>query len=125
MTTKVEIQNNWIDVVKFAIAVLIVFAAVVGFNYYAEQPLLYRVLALVVAISGALAIASMTTRGRDAWSFLGEAQVEARKVVWPSRQETIQTTLIVIAMVIVVAIFLSILDSFLGWLVRLITGIGG
>ena len=76
-------------------------------------------------VGGAAAIALQTAKGRGIWTFFSDAKVEVRKVVWPSRQETIQTTLIVFLMVILVGIILWLLDIFLLWAVKLLTGQGG
>ena len=70
-------------------------------------------------------IALQTDKGRNIWLFFQDAQIEVRKVVWPTREETLQTTLIVIAVVIVIAIILWLLDMFLGWAVRGLLGQGG
>ena len=66
-----------------------------------------------------------TPKGRGIWRFAVDARTEVRKVVWPTRQETLQTTLIVIVMVIIVAIILWLLDIFLGWSIRSLMGQGG
>jgi len=84
--------------------------------------LLYRVLALVVMAAVALFVTANTAKGFSFWSLLREAAVEVRKVVWPTRQETNQTTLIVVAVVIVMGFILWLLDTFLGWLASLIIG---
>lgn len=112
------------DKVKFILAALIVAAAIGGFYYYGDQSLLFRVLALLVAIGISTAIFLQTVAGQRAWEFIGEARTEVRKVVWPTRKETIQTTLVVMAMVVVVAILLWIIDMFLMWAVKLLTGQG-
>ncbi len=124
-TSKAEVQGSKLDVVKFILAFLIVGLAIVGFYYFGEQPMLYRVLGLLGAIAVALTFAVQTERGRGTLSFLKDVQVEVRKVVWPTRQETTHSTLLVMAMVVVVAIFLWVLDIFLSWGVRLVTGQGG
>jgi len=106
------------DKVKLVLAILIVLAAVAGFYVYVDQPTLFRVLGLLVALIIATLVAIQTTPGRTALGFLGDARMEVRKVVWPTRKETMQTTLIVLAMVIVVAIGLFLIDSFLLWAVN-------
>jgi preprotein translocase subunit SecE len=113
------------DKFKFVIAVLIVAAAIGGFYYYGDQSLLLRVLGLLVAIGISTAILLQTAAGHRAWEFIGESRTEVRKVVWPTRKETMQTTLVVIAMVVVVAILLWIFDMLLAWAVKLLTGQGG
>ena len=114
MNAKVE-TNSTLDTVKLAFAILILVAAVVGFYWYADQSLLYRVIGLLVAVGIAGLIAMQTEKGRNYWSLFQNTQTEVRKVVWPTRQETLQMTLIVVVMVIIMAIFLWLLDMFLGW----------
>lgn len=106
------------DKIKLAVAILIVLAAVAGFYVYADQSTLFRVIGLLVALIIATLITMQTGPGRTALGFLGDARTEVRKVVWPTRKETLQTTLIVLAMVIVVAIGLFLIDSFLLWAIN-------
>lgn len=120
--SKNEPRRSGLDGLKWAVVVLLVAGGVVGNAYYADQSLLYRVLALVgVALVAAL-VAVQTTQGRAFWELVGEARVEIRKVVWPSRQETTQTTLVVLALVFVVSLILWGLDSGLGWIVSSVIG---
>ena len=125
MNAKAETQYSKLDTIKLIGSLLLVAGALVGFYYYADQPLLYRVMGLVVVAAVAITVALQTERGQSVRSFLREVQVEVRKVVWPTRQETLQTTLIVIAMVLAVAIFLWLFDMILRSLVQLLTGQGG
>lgn len=113
------------DTVKLLIALLFILSGVVGFYYYEEQSLLLRVLSLLVITGVSIAIAMQTERGRNTWGFVKDARTEVRKVVWPTRAETMQTTLIVIIMVLVVGVILWIMDTFLLWAVKLLTGQGG
>ncbi|MBL1432442.1 MAG: preprotein translocase subunit SecE [Gammaproteobacteria bacterium] len=108
------------DKVKLAVAILIVIAAVAGFYVYADQSTLFRVIGLLVALIVAILVIIQTAPGRTALGFLGDARTEVRKVVWPTRKETVQTTLIVLVMVIVVAIGLFFIDSFLLWAINLL-----
>ncbi len=124
MTAHSESDTSVFDMFKLTVAGALVVGGVFGFYYFVDQTLLYRVLGLlgVVAVAGA---AFFTTRpGAQLWAFIREARVEVRKVVWPSRQETTQTTLIVIVMVFIVGMILWLLDMFLFWGVRLLTGQG-
>jgi preprotein translocase subunit SecE len=105
---------------------LLVFALVVGGilgnSIYSEYPLLYRVIILLVIAAIAVFIAINTKQGSAVWSIIKESQTEVRKVVWPSRQETNQTTLIVVVLVIVMALILWGLDYSFGWIASLIIG---
>jgi preprotein translocase, SecE subunit, bacterial len=94
----------------------------VGNGYYADESLLYRVLALVAIALVAAAIGFRTSQGRAFWQLAKEARTEIRKVVWPTPQERLQTTLVVLALVFVVSLILWGLDSLLGWLVSGLIG---
>jgi preprotein translocase subunit SecE len=98
---------------------------VAAFYYFSDILLLYRVLGLLAV---ALIVAGMmltTWVGRNIWSFVLESKQEVRKVVWPTREETFRTTLLVFVMVVVVGFVLWLLDMFLFWGVRFLTGQGG
>ena len=125
MNSNVETTSGTLDTIKLGLALLIAIAALVGFYFFADQSLLYRVLGLLAAAGVSIAIALQTEKGRHTWGYFQDAQIEVRKVVWPTRQETIQTTLIVIVMVILVAIILWLLDMFLGWSIGSLMGHGG
>jgi len=84
--------------------------------------LLYRFLGVSALMLLALGVAATTTKGRAFLVLLKEANIERRKVVWPTRQETTQTTLIVIAVVILVAILLWGMDSLFAWVVSSVIG---
>ncbi|MDC9725567.1 MAG: preprotein translocase subunit SecE [Gammaproteobacteria bacterium] len=109
------------DNIKMIIAVVIMAAAIALFYNYAEYSTLLRVLGLLTAAGLSLFIASQTTVGSTALSYIRDTQVEVRKVVWPTRQETVQTTMLVILMVMVAALMLWAVDSMLGWAVRALT----
>ncbi|VAX10884.1 Protein translocase subunit SecE, partial [hydrothermal vent metagenome] len=100
-------------------------AGVVGFYYYADQALLYRVLALLTVFGLSAFVAYNTQIGSDTWGYGRSAIIEVRKAVWPTRQETTQTTLVVMLMVVVMGLILWVFDTFLLWAVKLITGQGG
>jgi preprotein translocase subunit SecE len=114
------------DKIKFLLAALIIVGALGAFYYYGEDTsLLLRVLGLLVGIGVATAVFFQTATGRQTWAYVGEARTEVRKVVWPTRKETVQTTLAVMAMVVVTAFILWIFDWILTWLVKVLTGQGG
>ena len=123
MSAKSDTQAaNKLDTVKLLFAVAIATAAVVLFYYYSESSLLVRVVSLLAAVGVAVAIALTTELGSSFMGFVQESRTELRKVVWPTRNETLQTSLIVILLVIVMAIFLWLLDKFLFWIVRSLVG---
>ncbi|MGG2400146.1 preprotein translocase subunit SecE [Pseudomonas sp. SH1-B] len=122
MNVKAEAKDSRFDLVKWLVVAALVVVGVVGNQYFSAEPVLYRVLGLVALGAAAAFLAFQTARGQAFAVLLKEARVEIRKVVWPTRQETTQTTLIVVAVVLVMALLLWGLDSLLGWLVSLIVG---
>ena len=122
MNSNIETPGFNLDTVKLAVALLIVIAALAAFYIFIEQSLLYRVIGLLASAGIAVAIALQTDKGQQIWGYFQDAQIEVRKVVWPTRQETTQTTLIVILMVVLVAIILWLLDMFLGWAIGSLMG---
>ncbi|MGR9046184.1 MAG: preprotein translocase subunit SecE [Gammaproteobacteria bacterium] len=125
MNTQVEPATSVGDVVKQVFSLVFVIAGLAAFYYFSEYPLLYRVLALVVVVAVSMGLVLTTEMGQGIWSFVLESKQEVRKVVWPTRQETIRTTLLVFAMVFTVGVILWLLDMFLFWGIRLLTGQGG
>jgi preprotein translocase subunit SecE len=122
MNAKTEVESSSMDTAKLALAVLLLASGIGGFYYYEVYSLLLRVLGLLVVAGIVVAIAMQTTVGRRVWAFAADSRTEVRKVVWPSRQETIQTTLIVFAMVLVMGIILWLVDMMLLSIVRSVTG---
>jgi preprotein translocase subunit SecE len=122
MTLKSEKVRSRFDWLKWLLVLFLVIGGVAANSYYVDQPILYRVLALVALGILALWVSINTVMGNSLWIVIKEAQVEVRKVVWPTRQETNQMTLIVIALVLLTAVILWGLDSLLGWLASLIIG---
>ena len=109
------------DNIKLFFAVALMVAAIVLFYAFQEYSTLLRVLGLLAAAGLSVFIASKSAVGAQALAYVGATQVEVRKVVWPTRQETLQTTMVVILMVMLVAILLWGVDSVLGWAVRALT----
>jgi len=124
MNGKVETQETKADGLKLGLAALVAAGGLAGFYFLPDQHLLVRVVGLLVVLGIAVALALTTVRGRGLWQFAQDTRMEVRKVVWPGRTETTQTTLLVVAMVFVVALLLWLYDSLLGWLIRWLTGQG-
>ncbi len=126
MSTKIEAApSNKQDTFKWLLVILLLGVGIISFYYFAEHSLLLRVVSLLAVVGIATFIASTTDKGRFTKDFLRETHLEVRRVVWPTRQETLQMTGIVLVMVIFVALFIWMMDSLLLWLVRLLTGQGG
>ena len=115
MVSKTEHSTSPIDTFKLMTAVLVLLAGVVGFYYFEEESQLLRVLGMLAVAVVAFLIAATSDVGRRSLGFVKDARVEVRKVVWPTRQETLQTTIAVLFMVVLVAIMLWLFDMFLGW----------
>ncbi|WP_290705099.1 preprotein translocase subunit SecE [Amphritea sp.] len=115
MNSKVSSEGSKLDGLKWVVVVALVAAGVVGNSVYSEESLLYRVIALLVIAGVAGFIALQTAKGAAFFTLFKEAKAEIRKVVWPTRQETTQTTLIVTVVVLIVGLLLWGLDSLLSW----------
>ncbi|MFT3849099.1 MAG: preprotein translocase subunit SecE [Propionivibrio sp.] len=103
------------DKIKFALALLLLVAGVAGFYLLAEQATILRVLAVLVGVAVSGAVAWNTEPGRVFFGFAKESAVEAKKVVWPSRKETLQTTGLVFAFIVIMALFLWLTDKTIEW----------
>ena len=103
------------DKLKFALALALLAAGVVGFYLLSDQALVLRVLSVLVGLGAGIAVASISEPGRRFIGFARESITETKKVVWPSRKETTQTTGLVFAFVVVMAIFLWLTDKSLEW----------
>lgn len=114
-----------LDKIKLLVAILIIATGIAGFYAYADEALLYRVLALLAVFIVAFIITLQTEVGLNSWNFGRSAILEVRKAVWPTRQETVQATLMVVVMVIIMGIILWLFDMMLLSAVQWLTGQGG
>ncbi len=123
-----EAQNegggSFADTLKLVVAVGLLVAGIVGFYQFQDQPTWVRLLGLLAVVGVAGLVTLQTQIGRSIWRFAMESRTEVRKVVWPSRQETLQTLLIIVIFVLVMALFLWAVDSILFMIVRYATGRG-
>ena len=110
------------DWLKWLVTAALLGLGIAGNWYYQDESLLLRVLGLIGIAVVATGIALQTDRGRAIWSLFKESRAEIRRVVWPTRQETLQTTVIVLVLVLVFALILWLLDSGLSWLVSSVIG---
>jgi preprotein translocase subunit SecE len=104
-----------LDKIKLAVALLLVALGVWGYYYLSEQALILRVLSVVAGLLLGGAVAWFSAPGREFALFAGESVAEVKKVVWPTRKETMQTTAAVFAFVVVMAVFLWLSDKTLEW----------
>ncbi|MDD4915021.1 MAG: preprotein translocase subunit SecE [Methylococcales bacterium] len=124
MSAQAEEVTSIIDIVKLVLSPIFVIAGVAAFYYFSDIQLLYRVLVLIAVVSLAIGVCFTTARGRSVWGFMLESRQEFHRVVWPTREETIRTTLLVFAMVVLVAFVLWLLDTFLFWGIQLLMSLG-
>ena len=110
------------DKIKLVLAVLLVMAGVAGFYYLKDSATILRVASVLAGLVAAVAVAWTSGPGREFFVYAQESAAETKKVVWPSRKETIQTTGMVLAFVLVMAIFLWIVDALLVWGLQLLMG---
>ncbi|HQV21983.1 MAG: preprotein translocase subunit SecE [Moraxellaceae bacterium] len=127
MTTQAETtSNNGLNVVKWLLALSILIAATIGNRYapdlFPQMSAWARIVALIVMALVALGITLTTNQGKSFIKLLSEAQVEARRIVWPTKDETTQTTMIVCAVVLVMSLVLWGVDSLFGWMISAVIG---
>ena len=118
-------KTDSLDKIKLFIALAILSAGIVGFYYFVDQPSLFRVVGMLVAGGISVAVIMQTAVGRSIWGFAKSSRNEVRKVVWPTRKETMSATMIIAVLVSVVGLLLALLDYLLVHVVQFITGQGG
>ena len=124
MNTNAETGTGLFDTVKLALAAAILVGGIVGYYNFEEQSLLASVSVVLASVAIAVAVFMQTDRGRMLWKFIQGARIEIRKVIWPTRTETVQTTLTVFVFVLILGIFFWFLDMGLLWFTKLLTGQG-
>jgi len=113
------------DNVKLAVAIVIVVAGVAGYYLLASQPTWMRWLPVIGSLALAAVVVAFSRYGTEFRRFVELARIELRKIVWPTRQETLQTTLVVFGFVIIAGLFFWLLDLVLAWATKALTGTGG
>lgn len=123
MALKAENQDEGrFDWFKWALAFALLLAGLVGNYYYSDLSMPLRTIAWLFVLMIAAVVASRTQKGRWAIRFVDESRLEMRKVVWPTRDEVVQTTIVVGVMVTILALILWGLDGTLVWLIGWLTG---
>ncbi|AWK15409.1 preprotein translocase subunit SecE [Candidatus Fukatsuia symbiotica] len=125
MSVNIQAQGSrsGLETIKWSVVAVLLIVAVVGNYYYRDVTLPLRALAVLVIIAIAGAVVLVTVKGKATIAFAREARTEMRKVIWPTRQETLQTTLVVAAVTTVMSLILWGLDGILVRLVSFITGL--
>ena len=117
MNAKAEqvVGNSAADIAKLTLAIIVLAAGVVGYYWFNDLQTWQRLLMLLGGIVGGCAVGYFTRSGHALRDYFSESIFELRKVVWPTRQETVQTTLVIMVVVVVLAILLGLIDLFLNW----------
>jgi preprotein translocase subunit SecE len=110
------------DKFKIAVAVLCIALGVWGYYHFSEAAQVLRVLMVLGGLMAAAGVAWLSAPGKEFFAFAQEAWTEAGRVSWPTRKETMQTTAVVFAFVVVMALFLFAVDTTLAWIIKLLTG---
>lgn len=124
MSENTETQSNPMDMLKWLIVIALLGGVIAGNYMYEEMSVLYRALGAVAGVVVAGFVAASTVKGSAFLTFAKESRTEVRKVVWPTRQEATQTTLIVLAATVVMSLLLWGLDGIIVRLIALVTGLG-
>jgi len=125
MNTKAEDTASPLDTGKLLVAAAILVGGIWGYYYFVDESVLLRAIGVLVAFVVALLVAFQSTQGQALWKFIQGSRVELRKVVWPTRQEAVQTTVAVLVFALMMGVFFWLLDMFLLWVTRILTGQGG
>ena len=124
METRVEEQPTIVDTAKLAVSIVIVLAGLVAYYYFGDASALLRTVGVLLALALAAVVAMTSLQGKTLWKFIQGARVELSKVVWPTKDETIQTTLVVLVVAVIGGVLFWTLDFFLLWITTRITGTG-
>ena len=124
MTQKVETGPSALDTVKLAAAVAVLLGGIAAFYVMSSYPLALRWVIVLASLGAGIFVALQSMQGRAFWDFVQGSRVELRKVVWPTRQETLQTTLVVFVAIVAMGIFFWVLDWILGSVTAALTGRG-
>ncbi|MGB5103545.1 MAG: preprotein translocase subunit SecE [Steroidobacteraceae bacterium] len=122
MTEQVESAPSVLDTAKLVAAVAILVGGIASFYLLGDLPAAVRWLIVLAALAAGIVVALQSAQGRTFWQFVQGSRVELRKIVWPTRQETMQTTLVVVVAILALGIFFWVLDWILGSVTAALTG---
>ena len=108
--------------IRLALSFLLFAAGLIGFYFLSTQPTVVRLLVLLAFGGLAIGVFSKTPQGEETFGFINSAVTEAKKVVWPTRRETLQMTSGVIVLVVIMAIFLGLVDTGFSYIINLLLG---
>jgi preprotein translocase subunit SecE len=115
----------FLDAFKLVLAAAALVGGVIAYYWFAEQPQVVRVLMVLGGLALGLVLMYLSQPGRELWDYVQSSRVELRKMVWPTRQETWRTTLVVFLFVMALGVFFWVVDMGLAWGARQVTGQGG
>ncbi len=121
-TTQETGESGILDIIKLLFAAGVLVGGLYSYYYFLEVPLPLRVLMVLGGLAAGITVAMTSTQGQRLWAFIQGARIEIRKVVWPTKQETTQTSIAVFVFTLIMALFFWGLDSFLLWLTRSLVG---
>ena len=121
-TTQETGESGILDIIKLLFAAGVLVGGLYSYYYFLEVPLPLRVLMVLGGLAAGITVAMTSTQGQRLWAFIQGARIELRKVVWPTKQETTQTSIAVFVFTLIMALFFWGLDSFLLWLTRSLVG---
>ncbi len=121
-TTQDTSESGILDIIKLLLAAGVLVGGLYSYYYFLEVALPLRVLMVLGGLAAGITVAMTSTQGQRLWAFIQGARIEIRKVVWPTRQETTQTSIAVFVFTLIMALFFWGLDSFLLWLTRTLVG---
>lgn len=122
MSSSLQDDKYRLDWLKWITVVIIISVSIYANWYYADESVLYRVIGFIVALGLAASISAFTQKGAAVMELAVGAKTEWKKVVWPTKQERNQTTLLVLAVIVIMALLLWGIDSFFSWVAKLIMG---
>src|ERR1044072_2933761 len=125
MTDQVQPGVTVLDTAKLAAGAVILGSGIAVFYMLPDLPIWLRWIIVLAALVLGMLVGLQSAPGKTFWSFVQSSRTELRKVVWPNRQETVQVTLVVFVMIIVLSLFFWALDSLLGFLTRWLATGGG
>jgi len=116
---------GFVDALKLVLAATALVGGVVVYYWFGDQPAVLRVLAVLAGMAAAAVLLYWSRPGRELWEYVQASRVELRKMVWPTRQETWRTTLVVFVFVLALGVFFWLVDMMLAWGARHVTGQAG